>query len=228
MKLGNGEMSMSQRVAGKIAPLFFLVTLFCFSACGGASNGEQGGENAQMEENVQQRGGMQGGMQGGAQGGAQVDESRHRQSWYTPSLDGSRQIDEAIAKVRGTGKYILVQVGGDWCPWCIRLANTIVADRELREAMERNFEWIHVYYGEENWNQEAMQRLREPNKNGFPVLVLLDNGGNYVNTFTSDAFAGNDGFDRAKLLNFLTTANSASGAAANDDNDDDYDSDLDD
>ena len=218
MKLGNGEMSMFQRVGGKIAPLFLLVTLFWFSACGDASNGEQGGENAQMAENVQQR--------GGAQGEAQVDESRHRQSWYTPSLDGSRQIDEAIAKVRGTGKYILVQVGGDWCPWCIRLANTIVADRELREAMERNFEWIHVYYGEENWNQEAMQRLREPNKNGFPVLVLLDNGGNYVNTFTSDAFAGNDGFDRSKLLNFLTTANSASGAG--NDNDDDYDSDLDD
>ncbi len=39
---------------------------------------------------------------------------------YNPDLDGMEQIDQAIKTASTAGKHVLVQVGGNWCPWCIK------------------------------------------------------------------------------------------------------------
>ena len=40
---------------------------------------------------------------------------------YDPSLDGMKQIKEAVGKAAKEGKHVLIQYGGNWCSWCINL-----------------------------------------------------------------------------------------------------------
>ncbi len=194
-----------QLALGRLASLFLLGAFLCLTSCGGGGETADSGYDDDLDDEGGQVAASQ--MGGGNQmsGGNQGGESP-RDNWYNPSLDGNQQIDEAIAKVRGSNKMILVQVGGNWCPWCIKFANMIVTDGELLNAMRQNFEWVHLNTGDGNENQAALQRLRNPEQHGFPVFVLLDSEGNYVNTYPSDTFAGGDGFDRSKVLSFLQGA----------------------
>lgn len=194
-----------QLALGRLASLFLLGAFLCLTSCGGGGETADSGYDDDLDDEGGQVAASQ--MGGGNQmsGGNQGGESP-RDNWYNPSLDGNQQIDEAIAKVRGSNKMVLVQVGGNWCPWCIKFANMIVTDGELLNAMRQNFEWVHLNTGEGNENQAALQRLRNPEQHGFPVFVLLDSEGNYVNTYPSDTFAGGDGFDRSKVLSFLQGA----------------------
>ena len=126
-------------------------------------------------------------------------------TFYDPAADGVKQLDAAIEKVQGKDRLILVQIGGDWCKWCVRLNKTISEDPELLKALEENFEWVHIYYGKENKNEEAMQRLDNPTNLGFPAFVLLDNLGVVVRFVPTAQFEEGDGYDKAKLLHFFNT-----------------------
>ena len=131
--------------------------------------------------------------------------SQQSRTFYDSSLDGVKQLDEAIEKLQGRDRLILVQVGGDWCKWCMRLNQTISEDPELLKALDEQFEWVHIYYGKENKNAEAMKRLDNPTDLGFPVFVLLDNQGNVLRKISTEGFEAGDGYDKAKLLHFIKT-----------------------
>lgn len=196
-------MNKVQLVLGRLTSLFFLGAFLCLTSCGGGGETADSGYDDELDDEGTEQ--MAASNQGGGASQQQQQQSGEspRDNWYNTSIDGNQQIDEAIAKVRGSNKMVLVQVGGNWCPWCIKFANMIVTDGELLGAMRQNFEWVHLNTGEGNENQAALQRLRNPEQHGFPVFVLLDGEGNYVNTYPSDTFAGGDGFDRSRVLSFL-------------------------
>lgn len=39
---------------------------------------------------------------------------------YDESINPIEQIDQAVAKAKSEGKFVICQVGGNWCPWCLR------------------------------------------------------------------------------------------------------------
>ena len=41
---------------------------------------------------------------------------------YNENIDPMEQIDKALVKAKAEGKYVVCQVGGNWCPWCLRTA----------------------------------------------------------------------------------------------------------
>lgn len=129
--------------------------------------------------------------------------SQKNRTYYDPSIDAAKQLEKVIEKTKD--RLILVQVGGDWCKWCVRLNKTIGEDPELLKAMNDAFEWVHVYYGKENKNEAAMQMLGNPTNMGFPIFVLLDDMGNVLRTITTASFEVGDGYDKAKLLHFMKT-----------------------
>ena len=42
---------------------------------------------------------------------------------YNESIDPMTQIDEALVKAKAEGKFVICQVGGNWCPWCLKFAD---------------------------------------------------------------------------------------------------------
>ena len=65
---------------------------------------------------------------------------------YNETLDPMTQIDEALAKASAGGKYVVCQVGGNWCPWCLRFADFAEKDTAVSKAIADDFVFIHVNY----------------------------------------------------------------------------------
>lgn len=122
---------------------------------------------------------------------------------YDPTADAAQQLAEAQAKAGREGKLVLVQVGGDWCKWCVRLNRFITEDAALLDYVESHYEWVHIYYGRENKNEATMERLGNPQEHGFPVFVLLDGEGRVVHTQSTGELEEGEGYSRAKVLQFL-------------------------
>ena len=58
---------------------------------------------------------------------------------YDESIDPMEQIDNALQKAGSEGKFVVCQVGGNWCPWCLRFADFITKDAEISEMIDNNF-----------------------------------------------------------------------------------------
>lgn len=99
---------------------------------------------------------------------------------YNEDINPVEQIDQALAQAKSTGKFVICQVGGNWCPWCLRFADFIENDSDISKVVNDNFVYIHVNYnprqsaGEEKTRQaaEMMKRLGNPARFGFPQCSL--------------------------------------------------------
>ena len=132
---------------------------------------------------------------------------------YDESINPDNQIIEAIAKASSNGKFVVAQLGGNWCKWCIRFAKFIENDQELKNLVDDNFEYIHVNYNPRNpetmsdqeATQAALKRLGNPVRFGFPVLVVLDSEGNVIHIQDSGFLESGEGYDKEKVKRFLET-----------------------
>lgn len=130
---------------------------------------------------------------------------------YDETINPDQQITEAIAKARDNGKFVVAQLGGNWCRWCIMFARFVNADPEIKKLVEDNYEFIHVNYNPRNKEadlnpeatQAALKRLGNPVRFGFPVLVVLDSDGNILHTQDSGFLESGEGYDKEKVKRFF-------------------------
>ncbi len=129
---------------------------------------------------------------------------------YDESLDRKAQMERALLQSQDDGRFVIAQVGGNWCKWCLRLAAFIDADPEIKQMIEDNFIYIHLNYNpnEEDKEKKAegealMDQLGNPNRFGFPVLVVMDPEGKVLHIQDSVFLESGEGYDRKKVLRFL-------------------------
>ena len=130
---------------------------------------------------------------------------------YNETIDPMQQIDEALVKAKADGKFVVCQVGGNWCPWCLKFADFAEKDTVVNKAMSDNFEYIHVNYnprksgGDEAQQKAAqlMSRLSNPQRFGFPVFVVLDETGKVLHIQDSSFLEEGKGYSEEKTLRFL-------------------------
>ena len=61
---------------------------------------------------------------------------------YNEDINPIEQIDKAVAKVKSEGKFVICQVGGNWCPWCLRFADFITKDTTISKVIDESFVYI--------------------------------------------------------------------------------------
>ena len=122
---------------------------------------------------------------------------------YNPGADAMAEIDSAVGLAARTDKHVLIQVGGNWCKWCIRLHQFIESHSQLDSIIKADYVFIHVNYSKENKNPEAMKRLDYPNRFGFPVFVVLDQNGYRLHTQDTAFLEEGEGYNEKKIRRFL-------------------------
>ena len=130
---------------------------------------------------------------------------------YNESIDPMTQIDEALVKAKAEGKFVICQVGGNWCPWCLKFADFVEKDTAVNKAVNDSFEYIHGNYnprkaaGAEAVKkaESLMKRLNNPARFGFPVFVVLDEKGTVLHIQDSSFLEEGKGYDEKKVLRFL-------------------------
>ena len=122
---------------------------------------------------------------------------------YNPQAQAAADVARLSVQAQKEGKRILIQVGGNWCLMCYRLHAFIQTDPTLKKMVAENYLTYHLNYSPENKNSAYLKTLDNPQRFGFPVLVILDSTGTRLHTQNmADLLKGN-GYDYEKLKAFL-------------------------
>lgn len=130
---------------------------------------------------------------------------------YDETIDPIAQIDDALAKAKAENKFVICQLGGNWCPWCLRFADFVEKDTTVNRVVNDNFVYIHVNYnprkaaGDEAAQKAAilLKRLGNPQRFGFPVFVVLNREGEIMHIQDSSFLEEGKGYSEEKVLRFL-------------------------
>lgn len=57
---------------------------------------------------------------------------------YDETINPMEQIDRALATARSSQqpKLVICQVGGNWCPWCLRFADFAATDPDIAKVID--------------------------------------------------------------------------------------------
>ena len=140
-----------------------------------------------------------------------ADAQMTQKKVYNEDINPIEQIDQAVVKAKSEGKFVICQVGGNWCPWCLRFADFITKDTAITKVINENFEYIHVNYnprksqGEEKQAQgkALMKRLDNCGRFGYPVFVVLDEEGKVIHIQDSSFLEEGKSYSQEKVLRFF-------------------------
>lgn len=122
---------------------------------------------------------------------------------YNPTDDAKAAIADAVKKASAEGKHVFLQVGGNWCGWCILFNKTVNENDELKTGMEKDFVVYHLNYSPENKNEAVLADLGFPQRFGFPVFVILDGNGELIHTQNSALLEEGKGYNTKRVMEFF-------------------------
>lgn len=122
---------------------------------------------------------------------------------YQPMANAEEDLKAALKKAKAEKKHLLIQVGGNWCVWCLRFHKYAEQEKEIKKAIEDNYVVYLLNYSSENKNLPVLARLDFPQRFGFPVFVVLDADGKRLHTQDSGLLELGPGYNKEKVLGFL-------------------------
>ena len=100
---------------------------------------------------------------------------------YNPDANATAMVDAAFARARKSGKRVLIDLGGNWCPDCIVLANLMQLP-ELKPFLAAHFEIVSVDVGRFNKNLQVPARFGITQRlEGVPAVIVAEPDGTFVN-----------------------------------------------
>ena len=120
---------------------------------------------------------------------------------FDPSRDAAKDIRDAIAEARRSGRRVLIDVGGDWCVWCRRLDSLFVTRQDLRNFRDLHYVTVKVNWSKENKNERVLSAY--PKIPGYPHLFVLGSDGALVHSQDTSELERGKGHDPDKVMAFL-------------------------
>jgi thiol:disulfide interchange protein len=120
---------------------------------------------------------------------------------FDPHRDAAADVATAVAQARAQGKRVLVDVGGEWCPWCHLFDHFMEGNDEARRLRDTHYVWVKVNWSPENKNEQLLSRW--PKVSGYPHLFVLDGRGQLVHSQNTAELEEGKGYNAAKVVAFL-------------------------
>lgn len=122
---------------------------------------------------------------------------------YNPNANAKADIQRAIKEAKTEGKFVFIEIGGNWCPWCVKFHLFIDDNQEIKNYVDQNFIVVNVNYSKENKNLDVLKDLGFPQRFGFPVFVVLDGEGQNIHIQNSAYLEEDGGYSQKKVLTFF-------------------------
>ena len=120
---------------------------------------------------------------------------------FDPLRDAAKDLENAIVHATKENKRILLDVGGEWCIWCHRLDEFILADREIDSTLHANFIVVKVNYSKENKNEAFLSMY--PKVEGYPHFFILEKDGKLLRSKNTGELEAEKSYSEEKLLSFI-------------------------
>jgi len=109
---------------------------------------------------------------------------------YDEAANADTQVANAFARAKKSHKRVLIDLGGNWCPDCIVLANFMKLP-EMRRFVEAHYEIAAVDVGRFNKNLQIPARFGFTERlKGVPTVLIATPDGKLVNR--DNVFATSD------------------------------------
>lgn len=120
---------------------------------------------------------------------------------FDPTRDAAKDIKAGIAKAAKEKKHVILDVGGEWCPWCHKLDNFFIENKDAAQFMKKNYVVVKVNYSQENTNEAVLSKY--PKISGYPHLFVLDATGKVLHSQDTGLLETGDHHDHDKVMTFL-------------------------
>lgn len=120
---------------------------------------------------------------------------------FDPTRDARADLDAAIKAAAKSGKNIVLDVGGEWCGWCVYMDKFFYLNPDIAKVRDANFIWVKVNYSKENENKEFLSVY--PEAPGYPHLYVLDPSGKLLQSQDTSLLEMGKGYNPEKIAEFL-------------------------
>lgn len=128
---------------------------------------------------------------------------QNKPTLYHPNADAKADIKSALKEAGRSGKQVFIQLGGNWCSWCIAFHKFVESDTALSGALHSQYVTYHLNYSPENKNVDLLKRFGFPQRFGFPCFIILDKKGKLLHIQNSAYLEKGKGYDKKKVLQFF-------------------------
>lgn len=120
---------------------------------------------------------------------------------YDTARDAFADLQVAMARAKAEKKRILVDVGGQWCGWCLTLDHYIATHPRVTEAIRRNYVAFKVNWSPRHQNRAFLSRY--PRISGYPHLFVLESDGRLVHSEDTSELEEGHSYNEERMLAFL-------------------------
>ncbi len=99
---------------------------------------------------------------------------------FDPKRNPNDDLQTAIIRATAENKRIIIDIGGEWCGWCIQMDNYFLQHKDLAKLRDKNFIWVKVNMSEGNENKEFLGKY--PKISGYPHLYVLEKDGSVLHS----------------------------------------------
>lgn len=120
---------------------------------------------------------------------------------FDQNADFESQLKEALLEAGKTGKRIIVEFGGDWCFWSIKMSK-VLESPIFRSLLQKHFIFLRCFAGREG-ECPYPEYLEFPNIPSLPFFILLNEKGGIIASQRTEEFEFFRFYNRIKLYFFL-------------------------
>jgi thiol:disulfide interchange protein len=124
---------------------------------------------------------------------------------FDPARDASADLVAAEHQAAAEHKLILLDVGGNWCGWCVLFDHVSHSDQKLSDVLEKKYVVLHINMSKENENIAFLANY--PKVAGYPHFFVLSAGGKLIISQDTSIFERThkeaDGYDPDMLTDFF-------------------------
>ncbi len=126
---------------------------------------------------------------------------------YNENQDIRADLKQATALAKKENKHVLIQFGGNWCPWCIRFHAMAKGAQPIDSLIKADYVYMmaNVSQDKKKRDYKLFEEFGYPNRFGYPVFVILNGDGKPLHIQDSGILEHCQvkGYDTAKVVTFL-------------------------
>ena len=130
-----------------------------------------------------------------------VRKSSFPREKFDPARNAKADLELAIAKATASGRRIILDIGGEWCGWCVYMDKFFLEHPPLTKLRDDNFVWLKVNMSPENENKEFLSAY--PEATSYPHLYVLDEKGVLLHSQRTEPLEAGKGYNLVVFTDFL-------------------------
>ncbi len=120
---------------------------------------------------------------------------------FDRNVNFEAQLENALREAKETGKRIIVEFGGDWCSWSVKMCK-VLESAKFKSLLQERFIFLRCYAGHDG-ECHYPEHLEFPNFSAIPFFVLLNENGEIIASQSTETFEWFRFYKKYKIYSFL-------------------------